>query len=295
MIGDKDRAFLHEPPLVVREYAHLRPANLSPALRTDFTETIYWHPVLVLPDGKANVSFDLCDSVTSFQATAFAHTLDGRLGAAVKVIDSRLPFTLSPKVPTEVTATDCIDVAVSVANNTGEKRAVQLTLTESAGLDLLQGEHEQRFDVAGDGRVRKLFRLRPSLSSGTAKLAFTGTTAPFAADGIRETIRVVPDGFPTAGASSDLLETSATHKINLPGQWIAGTLQCRVDVYPSTLADLQKGLEGLLREPHGCFEQTSTSNYPNVLILDYLRAADKANPELERRGCARCSPAATRS
>ena len=53
----------------------------TPELRTDFAETLYWHPVLVLPDGKAEVSFDLCDSVTTFQVTAFAHTLDGRLGA----------------------------------------------------------------------------------------------------------------------------------------------------------------------------------------------------------------------
>ncbi|RDJ93094.1 hypothetical protein B4Q13_24315 [Lacticaseibacillus rhamnosus] len=33
-----------------------------------------------LPDGKGEVSFDLSDSVTTFQVTAFAHTLDGRLG-----------------------------------------------------------------------------------------------------------------------------------------------------------------------------------------------------------------------
>ena len=44
-----------------------------------------------------------------------------------------------------------------------------------------------------------------------------------------------------------------------------------------------KGLEGLLREPNGCFEQTSTSNYPNVLILDYLKESDQAQPEVEAR------------
>ena len=70
------------PPLVVREYAHQRTDGTTPEMRTDFAETLYWHPVLVLPDGKAEVSFDLCDSVTTFQVTAFAHTLDGRLGAA---------------------------------------------------------------------------------------------------------------------------------------------------------------------------------------------------------------------
>ena len=56
-----------------------------------------------------------------------------------------------------------------------------------------------------------------------------------------------------------------------------------MQVYPSTLADLQKGLEALLREPNGCFEQTSTSNYPNLLILDYLKESDQAKPEVERR------------
>ncbi len=279
----KDLPALVDVPLVVREYAHVRPTNLAPSLRSDFTETLCWHPVLVLPDGKASVSFDLCDSVTSFQVTAFAHTLDGRLGAATKVIESRLPFTLAAKVPTEVTATDRIDVALGIANNTSEKRSVQLNLVGNDGLELLQGHREQRFDVTGDGRLRKFYRFQPTLTSGVAKVAVEATTAPFAADGIRETIRVVPGGFPVAGASSDLLEKSATHRVKLPERWLAGTLQCQVDVYPSTLADLQKGLEGLLREPNGCFEQSSTSNYPNVLILDYLRTADKSNPALERQ------------
>ena len=39
----------------------------------------------------------------------------------------------------------------------------------------------------------------------------------------------------------------------------------------------------MLREPGGCFEQTSTSNYPNVLILDYLKESDQANPAAMKR------------
>src|SRR5262249_3253657 len=46
---------------------------------------------------------------------------------------------------------------------------------------------------------------------------------------------------------------------------------------------LQKGLESLLREPCGCFEQTSSSNYPNVVILNYLKESDQAKPEIQRR------------
>src|SRR5262249_15538542 len=129
---------------------------------------------------------------------------------------------------------------------------------------------------------RQVFSFRPTLAKGEAALSFEGRTEPFAADSIEEKFRVVPDGFPVSGSSGDLLERSATHKVTLPS-WLPGTLGVQVDVYPSTLADLRRGLEGLLREPYGCFEQSSTANYPNVLILDYLKAADKADPQLEKR------------
>src|SRR5262249_49274339 len=107
-----------------------------PEVRSDFAETLFWHPVLVLPDGKGRVSFDLCDSVTSFQVSAFGHTLDGRLGAVSYAFDSRLPFTVQPKVPLEVTAGDRIDVPLSISNNTDQTRTVAVTLEESKGLDL---------------------------------------------------------------------------------------------------------------------------------------------------------------
>ena len=80
-----------------------------------------------------------------------------------------------------------------------------------------------------------------------------------------------------------MLEKVAVHEIDLPQTWLKGTLKARVEVYPSTLANLEKGLAALLREPNGCFEQTSTSNYPNLLILDYLKETDQALPEVERR------------
>ena len=50
-------------PFLVREYAHRH--TLAPnGDRTDFAETVFWHPVLVLPKTGATVSFDLSDAVT---------------------------------------------------------------------------------------------------------------------------------------------------------------------------------------------------------------------------------------
>ncbi|HTU93776.1 MAG TPA: alpha-2-macroglobulin family protein, partial [Gemmataceae bacterium] len=270
------------PPMPVREYKHTR-ADGPAEERYDFAETLYWHPVLVLPGGKTEVSFDLCDSLGTFEMTAFAHTLDGRLGSATQTLVSRLPFTVQPRTPLEVTAGDKIDIPLAIANNTHESRTARISITEHENLSLREGAAAADISVPADTTIRKLYRFQPSLQEGSAMLAFTGKADGFAADSVRTAFRIVPEGFPIVGSYSDVLEKSATHDLLLPKMWIKGTLKCQVQVYPSTLADLQKGLESLLREPNGCFEQTSSSNYPNVLILQYLKESEQTRPEIERR------------
>jgi hypothetical protein len=80
-----------------------------------------------------------------------------------------------------------------------------------------------------------------------------------------------------------LLEQSATTRLTLPAQWARGSLRVTATLYPNTLAELQAGLAGLLREPSGCFEQSSTANYPNVLIAEYLQESNPPNPDVSRR------------
>jgi hypothetical protein len=268
-----------QEPFILRQYAHVHPqgSNLS---RQDWTETLFWHPVLVLPNGQGNVSFDLSDALTTFQATVYAFSLDGRLGAGKLEIESRLPFSVEPKVPVEVTASDKIDIPVSLTNGTDDRRDVSVR-TKVAGLTLV-GSPEQTVTLAPQQNGRLLFSFQPALGEGEAKLQIEGQAGPFT-DSIIRTFRVVPDGFPVLGAHSDLLERSASREILLPERWLKGTLQLRAQVYPSTLADLQKGLEGLLREPHGCFEQTSSTNYPNALTLNYLRESNQSDPATTRR------------
>src|SRR2546426_5301357 len=42
-------------------------------------------------------------------------------------------------------------------------------------------------------------------------------------------------------------------------------------------------MDAILRMPGGCFEQTSSSAYPNVLALDYMRRTKKLTPEVRTK------------
>ncbi len=293
MPGMEPEMPLGEPPgegllrkrrFVVREYAHqhARPKDAPPRVRTDFAETLYWHPLLITDgDGRVQIRFDLSDSVTTFRVRADAHAPGGRLGAGEGELISKIPFSVEPKMPLEVTAGDRIDLPVAVANDTTRALSVDLSLIHD-GLVRLDGPDQQRLELEAKKRSRRHFALDVVGQKGEGPLLVRGVAGSLA-DEVARTLRVVPPGFPISRSFSGELDGSQELTIDLPGEWVPGSLEVSVNVFPSMLADLQKGLDGILREPTGCFEQASTSNYPNVMSLQYMEENDLADPEVTRR------------
>ncbi len=60
-------------------------------------------------------------------------------------------------------------------------------------------------------------------------------------------------------------------------------MQALVKIYPSGFSQLVEGLDNIFRMPYGCFEQTSSTTYPNILALDYLRKTQRSAPKLEAK------------
>jgi hypothetical protein len=282
-------------PLTVREYAHLtKREDRAGAPREDFTETVFWQPALVLPEGgETTVRFHLSDEVTRWRVVVAGHTLDGLIGEQTSYLEARQALAVDAKLPQELTAGDKLDLPVTLGNDTDQPQSVRLAVETKGGRLVVgpanlpgnktTGLELVNLPVGPREHVRRLFRLEPTVTEGRLELTLDAREEPPVRDTVKRSIAVVPDGFPIAGSHSDVLEKVARQQIALPPTWIKGTLQAGVEVYPSTLADLQKGLEGLLSEPHGCFEQTSTANYPNVLVLDYLRESRQADPAVAEK------------
>ena len=274
------------PGLFVREFAYRNASEAAAAPRRDYTETVYWHPAVVLPDGKVDVAFDLNDAVTTYQVTVFGHAAGGRLAATTRTFAAHKPLSLDMVTPAEVTVGDRIDVPVTVTNGTGKPQNVVIKMLKHDGLEPVRGKSglpsASGIPVAAEKQARPVYGFAPAQRPGEALLRFSGAARPFS-DDVTRSIRVAPEGFPVVQARSDVLRGQARHEVVLPNSWVKGTLRCRLVVFPTALADLQQGLEALAHRPAVSFERMSASTYSSALLLNHLKETRQARPELEFR------------
>jgi alpha-2-macroglobulin-like protein len=69
----------------------------------------------------------------------------------------------------------------------------------------------------------------------------------------------------------------------VPATAVAGTVRATVRLYPSPVATMLAAVDALIAEPSGCFEQASSSNYPNVMVARYLAATGGDEPAIAAR------------
>ncbi len=274
---------LDELRFPVREYAH-RHVRRESGLREDFTETLFWQPLLITDaNGEATIRFDLSDSVTTFRVLADAHTGDGRIGSGGGEVLSRLPFQIEPKLPLEVTTGDRIDLPVAVINRTSEQQQVQIGLSADGTLQVV-GDKSRSVTVAANDQRREHISLNVTHGSAEsdAFIELRGIAGGFN-DAVRRKLHVAPSGYPIRESLAGVINGTERLKLKIPSDAVPGSLAVTLRAYPSPLADLLSGAESILGEPHGCFEQTTSTNYPNTMALQYLQQNQLANPAVTRK------------
>ncbi|HVY60475.1 MAG TPA: alpha-2-macroglobulin family protein, partial [Planctomycetota bacterium] len=196
----------------------------------------------------------------------------GALGEADAVVEVRKAFYIEPKLPLEVTAGDVIDVPVAMVNGTAQPLQVAFSASVGSGLALATKSGDHGGALAADGRGRDYVEIEARPWNGKVDVRFTAD-AGGARDEVRRTIPVVPLGFPMEVAAGGRLAPggSVTQRVVIPESVEPTSIRADAVVYPTPLASLQEALARLLQEPCGCFEQTSSTSYPNVMVMQYLK------------------------
>ena len=253
----------------------------GPRLRQFFPETMFW-----LPEGQTdaagnlNLDIPVADSITTWRLTALASTQDGQLGSATGSLRVFQDFFIDLNLPRALTQGDEVSIPVGVFNYLPEAQTVRLEVQQESWFTLLD-DPVKEIEIAGNDISVVYFRIAAD-QFGTHGFEVTAIGSQLS-DAIRKPLRVFPDGKELRFSESDRLsaENPLNTTVTIPQDAVPGTQNLTVKIYPGLVSQVVEGLDSLLQMPYGCFEQTSSTTYPNVLVLDYLQTSQQISPEVQ--------------
>ncbi|MFO7899916.1 MAG: alpha-2-macroglobulin family protein, partial [Planctomycetota bacterium] len=255
------------------------PGLKAPArVRRYFPETLLWRPQLITDDaGRAQLEVPLADSITTWRVAMGAVSKRGVLGSGQLPIRVFQDFFIDVDLPVALTRNDTVSVPVAVYNYLDRPQTVRLEVQPGDWFELLGGA-TQSIEIEPES-VRSVYIRLKATRPGRHELQIKASGSDMA-DAVERHVIVDPHGKPVVQTINGRLEESRTYEVKIPAEAIDGASDLLVKIYPGAFSQVVEGLESIFRMPHGCFEQTSSVTYPNILALDYMRRTDQMTPEL---------------
>lgn len=254
-------------------------------IRSYFPETLYVNPRLITDKtGRVTVRIPLADSITTWRMTMLASTKKGALGSSTAGIKVFQDFFIDLDLPVSLTQDDTVSIPVAVYNYLTDAQTVELTLKQEDWFTLVEDTAIKQVNVAAGEVTASSFRIqakRLGIGKLTVSARLLNRNSAANGDAIARQIEVLPNGEQQNVTINDRLENTASKEILIPEIAIADASKILVKFYPGPLSQVVEGLDSMLRMPGGCFEQTSATTYPNVLVLDYMKTTKKITPEIQ--------------
>ncbi len=246
-------------------------------VRTDFRNTIFWDgSVDVDKTGKKVIEFYNSDDISSFRVSVEGISSFGLVGRNEKTFFTQLPFAMNTKVPTEVITEDIVSIPLTLKNNTLNTVNGKLTVKSPAGLKSITPITFDHSITAGKTKTIYLdYKVLNTPGEGEFEISFASDGL---SDAFVQKIKISPKGFPVT-ASFAGKDGQRDYFANIANP-VDGSITASLTAFPTVVSDLLKGIESILREPSGCFEQTSMSSYPNIMVMDYLKTTESKDEKI---------------
>jgi uncharacterized protein YfaS (alpha-2-macroglobulin family) len=254
-------------------------------VRSYFPEALYINPEIITDgSGHAQITIPMADSITTWQMAMLASTRAGALGTGTSSLKVFQDFFVDLDLPVTLTQGDRVSIPVAVYNYTSAHGDVTLSVKPDDWFALVDDNASKDVTVEGGHVGGSQFTLQAN-RIGKFKLTLSAKMRgkDQRQDIVVREIEVVPNGREQNIVFNGRLESSVSHTVSFPANAIPDASKVFVRLYPGPLSQVIEGMDGILRMPSGCFEQTSSSTYPNVLALDYMRRTKKLAPEVHAK------------
>jgi hypothetical protein len=242
----------------------------TPRLREYFPETLLWQPQLTTDKkGRAQLDFKLADNITTWRMSVIGSTEDGEVGLAETDIRAFQPFFAELDPPRILTEGDQISLPVVLRNYLDKTQSVNVVLRPEEWFTIL-GSNEKREQVPASDSRNAVFTIKTASSVKEGKQHVTALATDFS-DAIEKPVTVHPDGEEKVETASDLFDKTSNITVDVPTNALASSRRVELKIYPNLMAHLWESVEGIMKRPYGCGEQTISSTYPSLMMLRYLK------------------------
>jgi len=237
-------------------------------IRNVFLESMCFIPELVTTNGKANLDLNLSDNITTWTIQTVGNTKDGKIGYGVidnvKVFKE---FFADFELPKNLLETDNVSIPVTIYNYTEDSISTILSIKQEDWFTINTNNINMDVNAKSSGMVYiPITVIKSGNNKFRAEISSNGLT-----DIVEKECTVTPKGYKQEKVvSTGILDEDITEDILVLDDFIENTAKAKVKIYSSTMAQTVEGMENIFRMPTGCFEQISSSLYPNILALKYM-------------------------
>lgn len=248
--------------------------------------TLLWMPhILTDKNGSSHFSFYATERNTTYRAIIEGASDEGKVGRSETTFVVESPFNVEVKMPEFVTTGDQFLVSILLKNNTDKAITVSLShpseVRNNSNLVYLKlpSDAYKPIVIPPNDYKRQEFLLDAGAAELSRYLVMEVRAGTFT-ERQQLMVKVQSKGFERGFSFSD---NAYSKKVSFElDDFEPNSLVAEFNAYPNITGELADGVKSMLREPHGCFEQVSSSNYPNVYAMIYMEEMKVEDPEAKK-------------
>ena len=208
------------------------------------------------------------NNTSNFRVTIISFNKRGLYGINQLNLESHKRFNVYADIPLSLYQGETVEINLNLQNNYDTKMQASIL-----------GDQLKKVDL--EPRSKKL-EVYPVTYN---KLPFTLET--FMTNKDSEKIRMNPLKLGyivierVAGLKFKEKTSNLDHDIVIPNSYVPNSLKLTIDKIDIKPDLILKGMDRLVREPYGCFEQTSCTTFPMVMLMQYLNKQEDTDKSIE--------------
>jgi hypothetical protein len=253
---------------------HLAKASLQTKTqnRRSFKDNLLFKKIEFDQNGRLEQPIHIADNLTTWQAEILGFPKNSQVVYGKTSIVSTKDLFIEFDLPVFFVKGDQTSLNITIFDKL--KQGGDFTLEKINGIRF--GQYNSKLAA---GRLRHELKIPIAFD----KLGNFSLSAKIAneqnIDQITQPVEVRSEGVQQTFVQKLTLTNNNTRLLHPQPQADALSQKNWLLIYPGTLAASLSGIEKMIRQPSGCFEQTSSKNFPNTVIYSYLKARN-LKPEL---------------